>query len=907
MAKFLQKIADELLQDKKYHLKTIVLPTKRSAVFLKKSLIDRQQKPLIAPQIITIQDFFVNNAPWQLIDELNLWFEFYQIYQEYYQEKAQSFDEFINWAPSILQDFNEIDYFLINPKEVFTYINEVKKIEDWTLKPQSPQLITDYLKFFASLNDLYQKLIESLTQKHLASSGMIYRYVAENIDKISAKIKPHSLIFAGYNALTKSEEKVILHLINEQKAKIYWDADTYYLKKEFEAGMFLRKHIRKFPDFKWIENNFEESKQIDIIGVNGNTTQTQAVAQILKEQKESLLETAVVLNDENLLIPLINSLPQNISSVNISLGFPLKQLPVYQLFELILNIYQSQYKYEKIDLNKILEFVQHNYFVQILPENENEELQNLIQVLKKFKTKYINHEIWLEKLSHSNSFVKQLFPKNINNIPEVLNVFFNLINYLSDKKLSRLDQLALVRIEKIFKYLENFIKKTRTIKNINTFQVILNRLIHRERLAFEGEPLKGLQIIGMLETRLLDFNHIIVLSMNEGIIPKGKNDRSIIPFELKKHFALPMHTEQTAVTAYHFYRLLQRAKKITLLYNMETNGITSGEQSRFITQLENELDKKIHHINKKQLSLSTDLLPQKEQSIEKDEFILKQLNQIALQGFSPSSLTSYIRNPLIFYQEKILKLEKIDLLSDNLPSNIMGNIIHEVMELLYRKHIGRVLKVNDLNEMFKIYPQLALEKFIEHTFGEETPVDKKLIEGKNLIIFEIIKKNIKDILTFDKKTVQKHRLEIVALEQKYKTKLPVDEKTIYLKGFIDRIDRLDGQLRIIDYKTGSVENSNVSTNDFEKINTDKKTEKLFQLLTYAYLYYRSGNISTGDLPLQVGIISTRKMKTGLFSATINGNKNIDIEILKKFEKKLIDLINEIFNPEIPFIETDSKY
>ena len=907
MAKFLEKLAGELVKNKDYHLKTIVLPNKRSGVFLKKALIDLEQKPVIAPRIISISDFLSYLSPYQPVEELPLLLYFYRVYQKIYTKEAQNFDDFIKWAPSILQDFNEIDTFLVNAKEVFTYINEVKKIEDWQLQPENPKLISDYLKFYASLYDLYQSLQQDLHEKNLAYQGMIYRYVAEHIQTLSSRFKSQEIIFAGFNALSRSEEEIIRYLLLENKASIYWDADEFYLKKGHEAGKFIRKHLKNFKNFKWVENHFNSPKHIEIIEVTGHSTQSQAVARILEENNSDLLETAVVLNDENLLLPLINSLPAHIDAVNISLGLPLEQVPVSRLFEQIIQMHLDYEQYGRFNIDTIIALINQTYLEQILPDKEIEQNQILLQKLSRYKTKLISQKIWQKHLQENESFLQKFFVNKLQ-VKELLDLFAGLTDYLSNQKLNEIDQLALLRFEKIFLYLKNFVRESGEIKSMRSLYMLYKRLMRHERLSFEGEPLQGLQIMGILETRLLDFKNVILTSMNEGIIPKGKNERSIIPFELKKHFGLPMHYEHNAVIAYHFYRLLQRAEKITLLYNSSPDGLGISEQSRFITQLENELNPEIHRIEKKQLDLQTNVLNQEPEIIHKDTWILERLKDLAQSGFSPTSLATYIRNPVIFYKKKVLQLNEESALSDSIPANTMGSIIHEVLEKLYKKHEGKALKNDDFKEMLEQYEDLCLKTFIKHTFSEDTPVDPSLIEGKNLIVFEIIKKNIKDIIRQDQKLVlQNNRLEIVELEKRLKAQLPVAEHDIYIKGVVDRIDRLNGQLRIIDYKTGKVDVKNLKIPNPEEISEDPKKEKLFQLLTYAWLYYKSGRLLTTDLPLQTGIISTRQIKQGFLPAQVNQEKLIDTTVIKDFEKQLIDLTAKILHPEIPFVETDSPY
>jgi len=915
MTKFLELIADELLKSGKLYKKIVVLPNKRSAVFLKKYLANKAKKTVLAPKIVSIQDFLTEMSPYQPADWLVLMFEFYQTYQSLYKEKTQSFDDFLRWAPTVLQDFNDIDNFDINAKEVFTYINEVKKIEDWQLQPDSPKMITDYLKFYASLNELYQAFQKRLMGQGLAYTGMINRYVAHHIEENLSIFEEQQIIFAGFNALSESERKIIKTLVHHQKATTYWDVDEYFLKPHFEAGKYIKQHQKDFPDFKWLFKHFDKPKSIEIVGVPGKTTQAQAIAGIIarkqEEKVEKINDTAVVLNEDDLLLPIINSLPKNIESVNITLGLPLKHLPIVHFFELLVELYAGKEQYGRFNIDTIINIINQSHFEQILSDQEILANQDFLKKLRQFKTNLITQDLWQLTFKDSKSILKKLIISNFN-INKLLDLFLEFIDFLAQKNLNEIDSMALVKLEQVFRYLQDFISKTNAIESMHNFKFIFNKLLMQERLAFEGEPLEGLQIMGMLETRLLDYDHVIITSMNEGVIPKAKNDRSMIPFELKRHFGLPQHHHQNAIVAYHFYRLLQRAKKITLIYNTAGDGFGAGEQSRFITQIKNELDTDIHQIDEKIISLTTDLKLDDLETVPKTPFAIERLKAIAQKGFSPSALTTYMRNPLVYYKRYILELKEADDVSDAIPANIIGTIIHNVMEDLYKPYIGQILKTKDFEKFFKAYPKLALAHFIKESFGKDAPVDKSMITGKNLIIFEIIKKNIKDLLTLDKQTLKEgNSLEIVGIEEELEASLKLKEQKVLIRGKVDRIDRLNGQLRIIDYKTGKVDNNEISIGkkavDLSEIRENDKKTKLFQLLTYAWLYVHNAKLLTTDLPFRAGILSTRQIKNGFLKAKVFDEELIDKEILNKFEDELKILLEELFNMEVPFVETDSDY
>ena len=913
---FLQKIAKEIVKFPDFTNKIIVLPNKRAGVFLKKALVDLLNKPIIAPQIISIDEFVEQYSPFQRADWLPLIFELFKAYKKVYADKAQSFDEFIKWGPYILQDFNEIDTFGIDANEVFTYINEVKKIEDWQLRPDSPKLITDYLKFYASLLDLYKAFQQNLQAQNFAYQGMIYNYVADHIEEIAKQFDKNSLMFVGFNSFNQSEERIVKHLIFEAVATTFWDVDKYYLKPQFEAGLFLRRYRKDFSPFNWTFDYFSTPKHIEIIGVPGLTAQAQVVAKMVDERllnsveniDENLLNTAIVLNEDSALLPMINALPDALQAVNITLGMPVGQLPVTQTFEQLIKLYYEYEQFNRYNVDTIAGLVHQPYLEQLFSKEEFDKNEAFLGIIAKFKTKMLSKKLLDELLEGRKGFIKKIFIDNFS-IDRFLNLFFEIIAQFSQKNISEIDQLALVKLESIFETLQAFIKQTGEIKDIRTLQTLFKKLLMQERLAFEGEPLQGLQIMGILETRLLDFDHLIITSMNEGIIPKGKSSHSIIPFELKKHFGMPMHREQNSVIAYHFYRLLQRASKITLLYNTDDSGMGAAEQSRFITQLENELDTNIHTIVKKQLKLSTDIVNFEPESIAKTPEIIQKLTDIGKRGFSPSALTTYIKNPLKYYQRYILNLQEPDQIEEMIPANVFGTIIHDTMEEIYKNYEGKILSNDNFKQIMQSYEAISTKHFMSNVFGDE--VKKSIaVEGYNLIAFEIIKKNVKDLLLIDQKLVKTgKRLQIVSVENKLTAAIKLQDRTLNISGKVDRIDKLDGVLRIIDYKTGMVEDANISIGGSRRkheelgmIIEEPKKEKLFQLLTYAWLYVNTQKIYTDTYPFEVGILSTRNVKNGLMKAKIDKNTEITQEIIQEYEQYLVQLLTELFDADVDFVE-----
>ena len=911
METFLEKLAKELIKSEKLFEKTIILPNKRAGIFLQKELSELSTKPILSPKIITIEDFIQQNSPWQNIDWLNLVFIFYEAYQDYYTNNKiidyiKSFDEFVKWAPIVLRDFEDIDKFLLNPKQVFNYLSEVKILEQWNLENSNSKFIKEYQIYFKSLYGLYQALNDKLKNKNLAYKGLMYRYVAENIDEISRKYNENQIVFAGFNALTKAEEKIFKNLSERQIANVYYDADKYYMQKHFEAGTFLREHKRKSTNFKWETDNFHSNKEIEIIQVTGKTAQMRIVSQIISDKiksnpEQNLTETAVVLNENNLLFPLLDSLPENIDAINITLGLPITDLPVIQIFTQISKLYFDYEQYGKFKAQNIFEILDSPYLIAYFSDDEIKAKDKLKNRILKFGSKLIPSVYIKNKIDDLPELLQDIFsikPK----VDDLLKLFSKLTEIIIDKNIPKTDKIALLKLENIFAQINEFNNKTKVVNNIKTLSLIISKLLAGENLFFEGKPLEGLQVMGLLETRLLDFEHIILTSVNENILPIGKKEQSLIPFDIKVELGLPTYKNQTAIMAYHFYRLLQRAKKITLIYDNDISGLNSGEASRFITQIQNELP--AYHsgisIVEKQLKSGSSLIDN-DSVIEKTDKVLALLDERAESGWSPSTLDTYIMDPIQFVKSRLLKLTEEEELIEGIPANVFGTIVHNTLEKLYKKHQGNFLKLDDLVEMQKSYQKIAKEYFYK-----EVKTDFQLT-GKKHIALAVIFKNINDIIEMDKKIIKANKkLKIIDLEVYLEHFIQLNGKKIKLKGYVDRIDELNGQLRIIDYKTGNVKQEDLTIkkydNNLSMIIEKISFRKIFQVLTYIWLYSKNNKITQ---PISGGIISSRKYRQGIYPISFNNDINISQDIIDEYERVLLILLEKIYNADVSFsIEKD---
>jgi hypothetical protein len=444
----------------------------------------------------------------------------------------------------------------------------------------------------------------------------------------------------------------------------------------------------------------------------------------------------------------------------------------------------------------------------------------------------------------------------------------------------------------------NYYSKHEHIDKIETLYAIYKQVIDLAEVSFEGEPLNGLQIMGVLESRVLDFETVIVTSMNEGKFPAGKSQNSFIPYDVKRELGLPTFKEKDAIYTYHFYHLLQRAKNIYLLYNTESEGLDAGEKSRFITQLEVEKQAK-HHLSHEIYNAVLPETAYRPMVIEKSESVMLRLREIATVGFSPSALTGYIRNPIQFYFQKILRIREVEEVEENIALNTLGTIIHETLKSLYDPFVGRFISESDIQNCFKQIDDEVLKQFkVLYKEGE-------IKKGRNLLAFEVAKRNVSNFLKVELESIKAgDAIKILALEETFQRTLnhPTLPFPVMIKGNVDRIEERNGVIRIIDYKTGKVERSSVTLKTWKGLTEEIKNDKIIQVLAYAYMYETEAK----SKPIEAGIISFKNLKSGFlpfnFKEEKEGNQIINEEVITNYLGQIVLLLNEIFDVSIPFEE-----
>jgi len=936
MIPFLQRLAEEIASrhgDDPGQL-CVVLPNRRAGLYLKKYLARELNRTAWSPITISVEDFITSITGLQIIDPAGLLFEFYHVHKEIHGTDAQDFEIFADWGQVLLQDFDEIDQYLVDPDKIFNFLDNVRALSVWNLG-ESP--LTDheksYLEFYHSFLDYYLRLRARLTEKKVAYQGLAYRIAAENIKEFAGKFLWKKVFFAGLNALSLAEEKIIGYLLHEDMAEIFWDADQYYIKdKGQEAGEFIREYINKWPSdpVKWIENDFGlMKKEISVFGIPrsmGQSIKAGQIVNMLRSEEETPDRTALVLADEKLLLPVLYSLPEALGPVNVTMGYPFKYTHLYQMASLLFQMHENAEKFaeqrktasKSFYVKDVLKILAHPYLLLFDPADPSKEisLDKIIESIRLKNRVFLSSGEILKLLAGNESVLNNLLSRlfsvwatPLQAMDEILDIMERLRDRIIESgKDLHVDMEYLFHFSKIIKRCRTMMETYPFIQNLKTLHKILFQLLDSSRLPFTGEPLQGLQVMGVLETRAIDFENLIVLSVNEGILPSGRTANSFIPFDIKTEFGLPTYQQKDSVFAYHFYRMLQRARRIFLLYDTEGDQMKGGEKSRFITQLGYELKK----YNPDSIFEEKLLGPRPPSTGEdkgitmiKSSVIMARLMEKADRGFSPSSLNLYIRCPLQFYFQEVLGLSEAETVEETIEAKTMGTVIHSVFQQVFQPYLGKFADPDSLLEKIK-----ETEKYLRDAFREEY-IEGDLEHGKNHLIFkaslflinQFIKQEADDLQSLDSPSSS---LKILDLERSFKSqvscKVSGNEMPVNLKGKTDRIDILEGITRIIDYKTGSVNAAALKLKTWDKLTTDPKMAKAFQLLLYAYLFYR--NQENPDQKIETGNITLRKISEGFMKVKLPEEMVIGQESMKIFEEMLIVLLEKILDPEIPFIQTE---
>lgn len=920
MTTFLQQVSDDIIDNytaEEFKDLLLIVPSRRVGLHLKKEMSNRLKKTFWSPQIKSIDEFLTELHELGVIDSISIHFELYQSYSQIFK-KGESFDSFQSWSSQIINDFNEIDRYMLDHKAVFSNLRDIKEIEQWSFNSaELSENQSKFLEFWEKLGELYELFNSQLREKQLATSARVYRDIATTPTKYLNNLSYKKIYIAGFNALSKSEEEIFKFLYQTSQSKLYWDTDNYYVKNRlYEAGNFIRK-------YKWAAKSINESAGNSILTENKNITiypaktsidQVNIAAKIMEENAAFLQEkSALILSDESLLNPLVNAIPSKLENMNITMGYSLSNTLAYELFETSLEVLINNQRFSRNNANSI-------YFKDLIKLLENALFKRFTKsetdIFKKFKNDIIKYNYTFITRKNLTDYFGD-FHKNISfliydskkSIVVVLNEFISYINTIR-KKIIEQDELnieveALYRIEKVLEKVKSLHNTYPFITTLSGLRKIIRQILNKEKLSFYGEPLQGLQVMGFLETRGLDFENVILLSCNESFLPGVAPSNSIIPFDLKLYLKLPTKSDREAIFAYYFYRAIQKAKNIHLVYNNGiANGIDSNEISRYLIQVENELKPLANiNLNTKHINYYSESR-EKNNIITKDETTINKIDLFLKNGLSPSALNTYVACPLDFYYSYVLRIKEQEEVEESIENSTQGTITHKVLENLY-DNLGPIIKSETIDKMLQIYEAETHKIFLKH-FPQGN-----YKKGKNLLIFSMVLKSIKQFLLKEKKFIQANGfIKILGLEEDLRHTLLVETekgaKEVVLKGNADRIDTINNTIRIIDYKTGFVDQKSVSKS-FESLLDNQESAKANQLLFYAYLYYKT----TQKTNLISGIFSSRNLKGDLLILELKEERNkldLNEELFDRYEQNLKEKIKEIYDTSTPFAHNiDAKY
>ena len=909
MRSFILEVVEELLErHRSVEDLVFILPSKRAGTFLRNAIAKKSDRTIFAPKIYSIEEFVESISGLTYASNTQLLFELYDTYLKNIQGEKENFHDFSKWGQTLLQDFNEVDRHLTDPKQIFGNLAAVQELNHWSLQADKTTMMENYLRFWSNIEKIYHEFGQRLMEKGIGHQGLVYRHAFDQLEAYQKK-NQNNHIFIGFNALNKAESQIVQRMLASSKAEIFWDIDASFLNDPIhDAAYFIRKYQKNWPYFKenqlqGISNHYAASKSIQLIGVPKNVSQSKYVGHLLKKinlwQPEALLKTALVLGDENLLNPILNSLPAEIKSVNITMGYPLQKTILAGLFDQFFGLYITPYQHGWYHAD-VIDFLTHPYIATLLQGPSKKAIEEI-----KFKNLTFLTAERLHSISGNHGNIDLLFFNSIISPKIFLKKCSDLVLALYDQLREQEDTLGLeylYRFHTLFNQISDLLQNYEFIADLKSLQSLFRELLAAETLDFQGDPVEGLQIMGMLESRNLDFETVILTSVNEGILPSGKTNNSFIPFDLKSYFGLPTYKEKDAVYTYHFYRLLQRAKYIYILYNTEPDVLEGGERSRLIAQLLTD-EHKVGDITEIIASPETIPVTNEPEIVAKDENLLDLIRKHAKSGFSPSSLSNYIRNPIDFYKQSLLGIEDPFEVEETVAFKTFGTVVHDTLEDLYQPLVGTYL--TDLN-LTALKPKI--EQLVSHHFSRSYH-DGDFSRGKNLIAYHVIVRYLQKFIDLEIEEARNHKIKILGLEQKLSLSLDFPELDfpICLKGKLDRIDEKDGVLRIIDYKTAKVEPKNVTLSDWENLCSDYEYSKAFQLLCYALMYQEQHPIEF----LEAGIISFKNLGNGLqrFALKdVDGLKgkhySVNQETLKQFTEQLKNLITEICDINIPFSEKE---
>jgi hypothetical protein len=947
MTYFLEHIAQSLYKEFGNTLNhhCLVFPNRRAGLYFLKYLAARIEKPVWVPSILTINELFRSFSSLQAAGNELLLFELYKVYRRL-KKQPENFDEFYYWGDMLLNDFDDVDKYLVDASLLFRNVLDIKNIDQqfggltegqieiirrfWTNfnadKPTNQK--SGFISIWSVLFDLYSGFRKSLKTKNLAYEGMIFRELAENSKKKWISAESWEIVhFIGFNALNECEKVLMNRFKRASKARFYWDFDNSYINEAMlnSAGFFLRENLKIFGNdmpYGWSYDTMlsKESQVVHrrVIDTSSDVAQVKLVSQLLEKipgiTKTNAHHTAVVLADESLLMPVLTSLPENMGDINITMGHPLKQTLVYTLIRHLMDLQRNCTTVDgviRFGYKNVISILKHSLLTGLLSESDSE----LVKEIVKTNLTRVPSDRFSKSETLAVIFNNPLTPADLSGyFKDIL----SLIALNSEKNTERSVNNTVqgnIRNEFIYRVvlsinrLETIVLSSDVNFTTDTYIKILDRMLRMQSVPFSGEPLTGIQIMGILETRALDFKNLIILSVNEGILPAVSSGSSFIPFSLREAFGLPSINHQESIYAYHFFRLLQRAENVTFIYNSNSEGLRSGEMSRFLTQMKyvDSLKPDFLDLN---FEIKTHLTPG--EKIDRSGEHSKQLASLFLKresgrSLSPSAINTWLSCRMKFFYRYINRLKEPENISADIDPAMLGNILHEIMKNLYQPYIANVLTDEVLNGILKNKQLLA--DIVNEAVNEKFKAGRNdSVSGNELIVRDVLMTYLIRIINADKIISP---LIVLNLEDTFGFPLSFllngSQIEILTGGKIDRIDTINGVIRIVDYKTGTVSDSVNSISDLFVDDRKKDADGWLQTLLYceAYRATKTGSIVIPSVykikKLNSEVLSDRlKLKTGSRIETVVDNYET---VREDFLLGLQGLVSTIFNEDEPFVKT----
>ncbi|MBX2910919.1 MAG: PD-(D/E)XK nuclease family protein [Cyclobacteriaceae bacterium] len=927
MQPFLKDIAQKIAARPNLGGLTIVFPNRRAALFFQKYLSEGLARPTWSPRLVSIESFFSSLSELREPDRLSLIHRLYRVYNEV-MGSEEPFDRFYFWGDMLLRDFDEVDKYMVDAPLMFRDLSKLKELDEsfdfltegqrgflkgfWANFEEKPAGSKEsFLKVWRKLPKVYATYVKSLKKEKLGYEGMVHREVAvKAMGKgiLGKDERGTDYVFAGFNALTKAEETLIGYFVGEGAA-CYWDLDAYYVEDNWqEAGRFFRQY-RNHPvlskTFEAPPANFKGApKEIKLTGVPQRIGQAKLVGQALGAglpPGDEMEKTVIVLPDEAMLLPVLHSLPPGLPDVNVTMGYSLGNTPLYNLLDLLIEL-QLHRSGSHFSHRQVTAILAHAYVLNFVKEQAQEIKYGIIEANRVY--------IPQEELALPHTLLEELFqlvgPEGASEY--LLGVVKTLGTSFSDGQ--GFDKEYAFHFYRHLSRLHEVLHEAGKHPDWRGFQKLFRQVVISQKIPFSGEPLKGLQVMGVLETRNLDFENVFLLSLNEGMLPSAARQGSYIPHSIRRAYQLPTHDHQDAMYAYLFYRLLQRAKKVSLYYNTEPDVIGNGEMSRFAQQLVYESGLGIsHHVlhNPVQANAIEPVAIAKTGEVMAllGKYIKSKGVQEGKRDLSPSALNDFMECKLKFYLKHLAGLREAGEVEEDLDARLFGNLLHDVVYWFYegmaKENNGRVEKA-----MFRDWPK-RVDQLIDKAFIKLYHLDPGkpvTYEGQRIVVRTIAREFVGRIIQHDKAYAP---FAVEALEAKFSGAVAIEGHEVMLGGKIDRVDSKDGTVRIIDYKTG---NDELVLEDIASLfnREGKRNKAAFQTMLYAYLYYRERKVEARIVP---GLMNRKNLFDHNFSfghPLGKGSKKKGAiedarQYFDEFEKLLVNALEDLYDPESPFDQT----